>query len=260
MPVPTRPRAKSKMRGGGIETRRGGFPVWRLDHVGLKALSTISLSREPGCRGAGPLPAHFVFDFLRNGSYNQDMKKKTEEKERAIVLKKQGKSLGEISVLLGVSKSSASCWTRGIPRIKREKAPRVEKNRREYPGYKIRQGYKWILIPDDYEKPLEYKERYIPEHRYVVEKHIGRKILSGEVVHHKNGNKIDNRIENLELTTLRLHGEIHANYSFVELECGFCRKIFEKKKNLYKRDSADGRKVFFCSKKCALSGRGLVKG
>ena len=49
-------------------------------------------------------------------------------------------------------------------------------------------------------------------HRWVAEKKIGRKLGLGEVVHHRNGNKWDNRESNLEVMTWDEHERHHEEY------------------------------------------------
>ena len=68
-------------------------------------------------------------------------------------------------------------------------------------------GYVWVYCPDH--PNAIHKHRYVQEHRLVMEKYIGRYLSVNEVVHHINGIKDDNRIENLRLMEAGKHVKDH---------------------------------------------------
>lgn len=77
-------------------------------------------------------------------------------------------------------------------------------------------GYILIYSP---EHPYKKKNNYVFEHRLIMEKAIGRYLKRGEIIHHRNAIRDDNRIENLELI---LVGQVHRG----EINCPFCKMKF----------------------------------
>ncbi len=62
---------------------------------------------------------------------------------------------------------------------------------------------------------LRFKDSGKLVHRWKAEKKLGRKLLPGEVVHHKNKRKLDNRHCNLEVfPSKKAHWARHANDSW----------------------------------------------
>ena len=88
--------------------------------------------------------------------------------------------------------------------------------------YKDSGGYVMLLLDgDDPYYAMATKGGYIREHRYVMAEYLGRPLDTWEVVHHLNGIKDDNDIENLKLYPSQ--GE-HLSVTFMETEIRHLRQ------------------------------------
>jgi len=68
-------------------------------------------------------------------------------------------------------------------------------------------GYIALYYP---KYPSSNKDGYVMEHVYVMEQHLGRSLTNDEIVHHKNFDRADNRIENLQVMSLSEHMSYHS--------------------------------------------------
>ena len=84
--------------------------------------------------------------------------------------------------------------------------------------------------------------RRIDRHRLLMERLVGRKLGRFEYVHHKNGNKRDNRIENLELVTPAIHAIKHGQWKYARTKiCLVCGKEFTPEATKRRRAKTCGR-------------------
>lgn len=67
-------------------------------------------------------------------------------------------------------------------------------------------GYVFLQKP---EHPNSDKRGYVREHVFIMSKHLGRPLTKNELVHHINGIRNDNRIDNLIIMTRQQHASHH---------------------------------------------------
>lgn len=69
-------------------------------------------------------------------------------------------------------------------------------------------GYLWILV-----KNQGYWNNQVKLHRYLMEIKLGRKLKPTEIVHHIDGDKFNNSIDNLEILDRAKHNKIHRHFN-----------------------------------------------
>ena len=90
----------------------------------------------------------------------------------------------------------------------------------------------------------------IDQHRKVMEEYLGRKLSRNEQVHHINGDKHDNRIENLVVLSPAEHMKLHKQIYPTVKVCKVCGKEFEPHKTKRKR-------AVVCSNECKIKLDGI---
>lgn len=108
----------------------------------------------------------------------------------------------------GKKKQGKPAWNKG----KRYSIAPVERT-----SYINSSGYREVWCGRG-EESRGRKDGYKLEHHLVVEEGIGRKLEKNEIVHHINGNKLDNRLENLWVfNSISLHRQSHGSLEDVAM-------------------------------------------
>lgn len=177
--------------------------------------------------------------------------------------KETNASIDLLSKKFNASRTTVYYWVKDITLKKPDKKvppPRVYKHTigdaAPFVGYRIypprfdkhiqRQTVHWV-------DPLTNKLGGMSYARYLMCIHLGRFLLKSEEVDHKNNNRLDDRIENLQVLTPKENKEKHTREVilgelFVELMCPTCGKKFERpKRNSYIVKGGD---KTHCSRTC----------
>lgn len=139
-----------------------------------------------------------ILNWMNNFNIARDMSPSLEKMKNEFIQKiNEGKNTKQIASDFGLDKTTIRKWASLLD----YKLDTFHK------GFLVtHNGYKMIMAKSH---PFADSKGYVREHRLVMEKKIGRYLTSGEIVHHKDENKLNNNPDNLEVMSKAEHCKHH---------------------------------------------------
>lgn len=140
------------------------------------------------------------------------------------------------------------------------------RNQRDHPRRKTSDGRYWLrFVPGRVDAPSRTSRAgaWVLEHRLVIERQQGRHLEPDEHVHHRNGDGLDNRTENLELLSKSEHMRLHAidraatgrhrgPLPRLVCTCPVCGATFTVRRHEYRKRQKKAKSgLVVCSTRCA---------
>ena len=147
---------------------------------------------------------------------------------------KQKKSLRQIRRETGLGINTVKRWfkyhnikTRQDDFIVREQKSHKKEKHPKWKGQKRNNGYNYIYFP---EHPNSGKAGYVSEHRLIISKILNRALTKNDIIHHLDGNRLNNNKTNLFVTIYPKHIKAHASL----MKIGY--KLYKKGKIIFDRN------------------------
>lgn len=199
----------------GIDTSVGRLHITKAQERKALAQYRGGMSARAIAKGLGFTRDTVVRALTRAGVYHP---KTSLDEAQVVGLYLSGKTMRGVADALGTTERRViAILHRRVPDRIRPQIRRGTENANWNGGRVEHHGYVYLNItPDDPLAVMRSKGGYAPEHRIVMARHLGRPLETWETVHHVNGNKTDNRFENLQLRVGK-HGK---HVCLMCLDCG----------------------------------------
>ena len=143
--------------------------------------------------------------WMKGKKHSLESRKKMSESHKGIITWSKGKKMSQESrIKMSLAKKGRKLtpeWKEKIGfAVRGQKHPSWKGGR-----FSSKNGYIKMYAPNH----PHATGHYIYEHRYIIEQHLGIILKKEQMVHHINGIKTDNRIENLEIVNGIEHNGIH---------------------------------------------------